>query len=70
MAVLAGRTAERPSEKIALGDPSLLRMGMSEAAEYFGITVPIAQRDRKSGARKRKQYEIETIAVSEEAVVA
>jgi DNA (cytosine-5)-methyltransferase 1 len=31
---------------------------MSEAAAHFGIKVPIANRDRRSGARKRKQHEI------------
>jgi DNA (cytosine-5)-methyltransferase 1 len=34
-------------------------MGMSEAASYFGVPISIGKRDRKSGARKRKQYEIE-----------
>lgn len=49
----------RPEEPIRLGAPSLLRMGMSEAAEYFGVPVAIGKRDRKSGAKKRKQHEIE-----------
>lgn len=48
-----------PAEPLALGDPRLLRMGMAEAAEHFGIQVPIGRRDRKSGAKKRKQAEIE-----------
>jgi DNA (cytosine-5)-methyltransferase 1 len=34
-------------------------MGMSEAAGYFDVPVSIGRRDRKSGARKRKQHEIE-----------
>jgi DNA (cytosine-5)-methyltransferase 1 len=34
-------------------------MGMSDAAAYWGIRVPIGRRDRKSGAKKRKQEEIE-----------
>jgi len=42
-----------------LGDSELLGMDMREAARYFGIDVPIGKRDRKSGARKRKQEEIE-----------
>jgi DNA (cytosine-5)-methyltransferase 1 len=33
---------------------------MSGAAAYFDIAIPIARRDRKSGAKKRKQHEIET----------
>jgi DNA (cytosine-5)-methyltransferase 1 len=45
-------------------------MGMSEASEHFGIAVPIAQRNRKSGAKKRRQYEIEMFTVCEEAIVA
>lgn len=51
---------ERPIESVALGDPALLRLDMSEASEFFGVPVPIRKRDRKSGARKRKQQEIET----------
>lgn len=54
-----GAEPERPGESIQLGDPALLQWDMSEAAEYFGIPVPIRKRDRKSGARKRKQHEIE-----------
>jgi hypothetical protein len=34
-------------------------MEMSEAAAHFGTAVPIGKRDRKSGAKKRKQHEIE-----------
>lgn len=48
-----------PSEEIELGDPGLLNMGMSQASEFWGIETPIGRRDRKSGARKRKQKEIE-----------
>lgn len=49
----------RPATIIPLGDPNLLRMGMSEAAIYFRVEVPIGKRDRKSGAKKRKQHEVE-----------
>ena len=49
----------RSEETIALGDPALLRMDMSEASRHWGIPNPIGKRDRKSGARKRKQHEIE-----------
>lgn len=49
---------------VALGDPALLRLDMSEASDYFGIPVPIGKRDRKSGARKRKQHEIEAERVT------
>ncbi len=48
-------------EKIALklGDPALLYMEMSEASEHFGVQRPSGRRDRKSGAKKRKQHDIE-----------
>ncbi len=49
----------QPKPIVDLGDPALLAMDMSEAARHFGIEVPIARRDRKSGARKRKQTDIE-----------
>lgn len=49
----------RPEETVPLGDTMLLRLGMKEAAEYFGIASPIGRRDRKSGAKKRKQHEVE-----------
>jgi DNA (cytosine-5)-methyltransferase 1 len=32
---------------------------MTEAAEHFGVPKPNSKRDRKSGAAKRKQHEIE-----------
>jgi DNA (cytosine-5)-methyltransferase 1 len=54
-----GVTPTKPEETIALGLPSLLRLGMADAAAHFGVPVPIARRDRKSGATKRKQVEIE-----------
>jgi DNA (cytosine-5)-methyltransferase 1 len=50
----------KPSVKtVSLGRPDLLAMDMTEAAEYWDVEVPIGKRDRKSGARKRKQEEIE-----------
>jgi DNA (cytosine-5)-methyltransferase 1 len=49
----------RPDEPHRLGSPALLYMEMSEAAEHFGVKAPNGKRDRKSGAKKRKQHEIE-----------
>lgn len=49
----------KPARTLRLGDPALLTMYMSQAAEFWGIEVPIGKRDRKSGAKKRKQHEIE-----------
>lgn len=54
-----GIAPEAPTGAFPLGDPALIKMDMSEAATYFAIAVPINRRDRKSGAKKRKQEEIE-----------
>lgn len=56
-----GFARRRPKAAIALGDPKLLEMDMSQASAYWGIPVPIGRRDRKSGARKRTQAEIEAL---------
>ena len=48
-----------PPGSIPLGSPDLLRFDMTEAAAHWGVDVPIGRRDRKSGARKRKQRDIE-----------
>ncbi len=47
------------SGALVLGDEKLLYMELSEAAEHFGVKKPSSKRDRKSGAKKRKQSEIE-----------
>lgn len=51
-----------PSESVRLGDERLLRMGMAEASRFWRVVVPIARRDRKSGATKRRQIDIESEA--------
>ncbi len=48
-----------PGRSVSLGPTELLRMDMTEAAAYWSVDVPIAKRDRKSGATKRKQRDIE-----------
>jgi DNA (cytosine-5)-methyltransferase 1 len=58
-----GQAPCRPESRIALGDPELLRLDMSEAAAYFDVPVSIGRRDRKSGSKKRKQQEIEAESV-------
>jgi DNA (cytosine-5)-methyltransferase 1 len=55
-------------EAIPLGDPKLLSMEMSHAAEFWGIDCPIQKRDRKSGARKRTQMETERERLSQVAI--
>ena len=58
------RKSIRPEGTLALGDPALLRYDMTEAAERFGVDAPASRRDRKSGAKKRKQEEIEAIRLA------
>ncbi len=60
-----GINASKPQESIQLGDPVLLKMDMTDAAKFWGIDVPIANRDRKSGAKERKQEEIEALRIKE-----
>ncbi len=55
----SGLAPEAPRETLALGAAPLLRMDMSEASRYWGIPIPIGNRDRKSGQKKRSQLEIE-----------
>ncbi len=54
-----GFAPARPTGSIPLGSPALLHMDMTEASAHWGVNVPIGKRDRKSGARKRKQQDIE-----------
>jgi DNA (cytosine-5)-methyltransferase 1 len=56
-----GSKPEKPTGVMPLGEESLLHMGMAEAARHFGVPVPIGNRDRKSGKRKRKQADIEAL---------
>lgn len=54
-----GAQPVRPERTVSLGDEALLSLDMSGAAEYFGVDAPASRRDRKSGAKKRKQIDIE-----------
>ncbi len=54
-----GAKPRRPKKAIDLGDPSLLYLELSKASDHFGVEKPNSRRDRKSGAKKRKQHEIE-----------
>lgn len=54
-----GKKPKKTIREIALGDDSLVRMSIAQAASYWGISNPIGQRDRKSGVKKRKQGAIE-----------
>ncbi len=50
---------KQPKGAINLGDDFLLYMDMSEASAHFGVAPPKGRRDKKSGAKKRKQHEVE-----------
>ena len=54
-----GVVPERPQQMLDLGETELLRMDMRQAAAYWKIDVIIGKRDRKSGTRKRRQWEVE-----------
>ncbi len=54
-----GAKPQRPHETVELGDTELLGLTVSQAAQHFGIAAPPSKRDRKSGAKKRKQVDIE-----------
>lgn len=62
------RKPKRPGTILSLGQASLLYMEMTEAAEYFGVPKPSSRRDRKSGAKKRKQHEIEAARLQQRVV--
>ncbi|HEY8941536.1 MAG TPA: DNA cytosine methyltransferase [Cellvibrio sp.] len=59
-----GKSPIKPTEAIDLGDETLLYMELSEAAEHFGVEKPSSRRDKKSGAKKRKQSETEASRLS------
>ena len=63
-----GYQPEVIKKPMKLGDANLLVMDMSQASEYWGIEAPIQKRDRKSGARKRTQFETERERLSQLAI--
>jgi len=58
----------RPKEVLALGDEALLSLDLSGAAAHFGVDAPPSRRDQKSGAKKRKQADIERERLSGEVI--
>ena len=59
-----GIAPQRPMDAIPLGDEGLLFLDVTAAAAHFGVAPPKTGRDRKSGAKKRKQAEIEAELVA------
>ena len=56
-----GVRRSRPTIAIDLGDTALLTMNSAQASAHFGVENPIGRRDKKSGAKKRSQAEIEAL---------
>lgn len=56
-----GVKPKRSRRIVDLGDQKLLNLVMSEAAKAFGVEKPITKRDRKSGTKKRTQFDIERV---------
>lgn len=54
-----GAEPRRTESSLPLGDETLLSLDLSGAAERFETKAPHSRRDRKSGAKKRKQADIE-----------
>jgi DNA (cytosine-5)-methyltransferase 1 len=52
-------TPAKPSEAMEVSSEELLTLNASGAATYLGVVAVPGRRDRKSGARKRKQIDIE-----------
>jgi DNA (cytosine-5)-methyltransferase 1 len=50
---------QQPFECVDLGSTDLLSFTVTKAAAYFGIEAPRTKRNQKSGAKKRKQQDIE-----------
>ena len=63
-----GATPTRPKETLELGDDALLALNLSGAAQHFGVKTPLSRRNMKSGAKKRKQIEIERDRLSVQVV--
>ncbi|MCK7615526.1 DNA cytosine methyltransferase [Roseibium sediminicola] len=59
-----GVTPTQPDYAIELGRRSLLEMDLTAAAKKFGVPPIPSRRDRKSGAKKRKQEEIEETLIA------
>lgn len=60
-----GVLASKPSEVLQLREARLLSFDMSKASAHFGVRGLSGRRDRKSGAKKRKQHEIEALQTRE-----
>lgn len=63
-----GIQPKRPDQTLSLGDEALLSLDLSGASAHFGVEAPPSRRDQKSGAKKRKQIDIERERLAEQVV--
>lgn len=75
--VIASRVIEalgiaptQPEDVVQLGDPALLSLNLSSAAEHFGVEAPPSRRNRNSNVKKRKQIDIERERLARQAMYA
>ena len=61
-----GIKPERPSKVLSLGEDTLLSLDLSGAAAHFNVKPLPSRRDQKSGAKKRKQIDIERERLAEQ----
>jgi DNA (cytosine-5)-methyltransferase 1 len=61
----AGYIPEICKKAISLENAELLRKDISAASQFWDIERPIGRRDRKSGAKKRRQVDIELLMAAE-----
>jgi DNA (cytosine-5)-methyltransferase 1 len=54
-----GHVPSTPGGELELGPEALLSLAVGEAAGRLGVEGPPNRRDRKSGAKKRRQSETE-----------
>ncbi|GGE48826.1 cytosine-specific methyltransferase [Marinicauda pacifica] len=57
--IALGEEVDAPTAALNLGDEALLWMDLTQAAAHFGVKAPPSRRNMKSGAKKRKQADIE-----------
>ena len=65
MMTVLGHKPSKPEKVLELGETQLLYFVMAQAAQHFGVTKPSTVRDRKSGAKKRSQTEIEAMRLDQ-----
>ena len=63
-----GADQTRPRKSLTLSNEALLSLDLSAASAYFGVQALPSRRDQKSGAKKRKQIDIERERLAKQSV--